>query len=292
MTYRVQAVDADEYFHDTDYEIAANQQMYGVFSGCAVSYDASNMTIDIGQGTIVHNGVTVQVAEQLNALTLVADGSNERWAYICLDSAGSAVLVSGDAAPDGSTEPTKPELGDRVLLAMVKIQAAQTIAANTEYQLDKRVPIRQIVIDKPATETVNSSTTLQNDDDFLFWAEASVQYLVELDLAPSATVNSGIKLSATYPTGATQYVSGELFASAFTFGSGSGLTLTGRPATIASAANWWAVTAAQTGGMLHAKALLLNSTTAGAWQLQFAQNASHADDTSILIASRMRVTRI
>lgn len=95
------------------------------------------MTIDIASGSIKHNGTTVSVSEQLNALTLVADGSNERWSYITLDSSGSAVLVSGDAAANGSTEPTKPEHGDRVILAMVKIQAGQTIANDCEFKLVK-----------------------------------------------------------------------------------------------------------------------------------------------------------
>jgi len=140
MPYQVQAVDSDEYFHDTDYEIIANQVHYNVVSGCGVTYDTADMTLDIASGSIKHNNLAVTVAAAANALTLVADSSNERWSYVTLDSSGAAVLVSGDPAPNSSTEPTKPELGDRVVLAMVKIQAGQTVAGNAEYKLDKRVP--------------------------------------------------------------------------------------------------------------------------------------------------------
>lgn len=139
MAYTAAAVDSDEYFHDTDWEIVANQGRYHVVEGCDVTFDAADMTYDIAAGQIMHNGGLVAVAAQTDAGTLVADATNERWAYVTLGSDGLDVLVSGDAAASSSVEPVKPELGDRVILYMVKIQAAQTIANNAEYKLDKRI---------------------------------------------------------------------------------------------------------------------------------------------------------
>lgn len=157
--YTLQAVDADEYFHDTDYELLGNAAQYNVISGCGVTYDAANMTADVAAGAITHNYAPVQVSATADAYTLVSDASNERWAGLCLDSAGAAVLVSGDAAASSSVEPTKPEIGDRVLLAYVKIQAAQTIAASTEYQLDKRIAAPNGLIGFSSTATSTTSTS-------------------------------------------------------------------------------------------------------------------------------------
>ena len=143
MAYLLEATDSDEYFHDTDYEILGNQGLYGVIEGCAVTLDSGNMTLDIAAGYILHNGSMKAVAAQANVLTLVADSSNERWSYITLNSSAAGVLVSGTAAASRTTEPTKPELGDRVLLGMVKIQAGQTVANNVELHLVKRLPVAQ-----------------------------------------------------------------------------------------------------------------------------------------------------
>lgn len=137
-SYTYAAVDADEYWHDTDVETIASLHTYGVISGCTVTADAANLTVDLAAGTILHSGSSVTVAGATDAYTLVADGSNERWAALTVSSAGAAALVSGDPAASASSEPVKPEIGDRVLVAFAKIQAAQTIAANVEYLLDKR----------------------------------------------------------------------------------------------------------------------------------------------------------
>ena len=204
MPYQLEAVDADEYFHGTDYEILGNQQRYGVSSGCAVTYDVADMTIDIAAGAILHNGKPVTVAAARNALTLVADGSNERWSYITLDSAGSAVLVSGDAAANGSTEPTKPDLGDRVILAMVKIQAGQTRANDAEFKLDKRIPTQGGVnVWKAADETVNSSVIRQNDDDLLFAVGANEVWIGTMLLYVVTALGPDFKYAFTFPAGAT-----------------------------------------------------------------------------------------
>ena len=154
--YTFAAVDADEYFHDTDYETLASMHTYGVISGCTLTADAANMTVDLAAGVELHSGSRVAVAAATDAYTLVSDASNERWAALLGSSTGTAVLVSGDPAANGSSEPAKPEIGDRVLSELYKVQAAQTIAANCEYQLDKRILLSgpfTVLLASPYTHT-------------------------------------------------------------------------------------------------------------------------------------------
>ncbi len=130
-----QYTDAVEPIADTDAEAATNALLYGVVWGCAVAYDAADLTYDVAVGEIIHNGVAVQVAAQLNAGTLVPDITNPRWATIYLDSTGVEGLVHGTAAAD----PSKPETGDNVAIAMILVPANETIANNITTKLDKRV---------------------------------------------------------------------------------------------------------------------------------------------------------
>lgn len=134
MAITWQATDTIEPAADTDIEQAANAHLYGVISGCPVTFDAADMTYDVGAGTILHNGSVVSVSAQANAGTLVADGTNPRWAYIYLDSTGTEGLTHGTAAAD----PAKPEIGDNVAIAAVLIAAGATIASS-QTTLDKRV---------------------------------------------------------------------------------------------------------------------------------------------------------
>lgn len=203
--YVLAAVDTDELFHDTDYEVLGNQQTYGVLTGCVLTEDASNMTVDLGAGAILHSGSIVNVTAATDTQTLVADGSNERWAAICLSSAGASVLVSGDPAASSSVEPAKPEIGDRVLLKMYKIQAAQTIANNCEYKLDKRILIRFPVRIRKATDeaVVNNSTTLADEDEFIINVVSGDTLHVRFRLYIANVNTAGGKYALTFPTAST-----------------------------------------------------------------------------------------
>ncbi len=154
-----QAQDADEFWHDTDAEQLANAELYCVIAGGAVTEDGADLTVDIAETTYRHNGGTIHDEAETNALTLVADGSNERWSYATKDSAGGSVLISGTPAPNGSTEPSKPELGDRTLFKAYKIDAGQTIANDIPIKLDKRIRILPFGAN-PNNNTVASAATL------------------------------------------------------------------------------------------------------------------------------------
>ena len=204
--YVYAAVDSDEYWHDTDAEQLANAALYNVISGCAVTADAANLTADLAAGAVTHNGTPIEVAAATDAYTIVADGSNERWAALTVGSAGTAVLVSGDAAASSSVEPTKPEIGDRVLVALYKVQAGQTIAANAEYRLDKRVPHPGGLIGFSNTATSTTSTSavdlltiskLGFDDSIPITTPLTIQFSMRKTAAAANLVRFGVKINST-----------------------------------------------------------------------------------------------
>ena len=133
MAYIAAAEDGIEPVSDSVWEIVANIANYNVVSGCGVTYSAANMTATIAAGVVTHNGVSTAVAG--NSVTLVADSANPRWTWIYANSSGTAAITSGDPL----AVPTVPELGDNVALALVKVNAAATIANDITYKLDKRI---------------------------------------------------------------------------------------------------------------------------------------------------------
>lgn len=214
MTIIYQAEDTIEPASDTMMEQFGNIANYNVVSGCAVTYDAADMTVDIASGVITHNGSRVTVAGGSNALTLSADGSNPRWSWICLSSAGAAVLVSGTAAAD----PTVPELGDRVALALVKIEAAQTVANSITYKLDKRLftPGEAGVVKVTAAGDQTATTvTLANNSELVAGLLASTWYLFEAEILYNGPAAGDIKIAFTVPAGADVTWQGWGFNSTF-----------------------------------------------------------------------------
>ena len=133
MTITWQAEDTVEPIADTTIEGIANFTNYSVTAGCGLTYSSSTMAVTVAAGSVLHNGVTVVVAG--NSVTLVADATNPRWTWIGIPSSGTADIVSGTAA----AIPSVPEIGDRVPLALVYVQAILAIANNATYKLDKRV---------------------------------------------------------------------------------------------------------------------------------------------------------
>lgn len=128
-----QAEDTVEPIADTTIEGIANFNSYSVTSGCGLTYSGANMGVTIAAGSVLFNGGTVAVAG--NTVTLVSDATNPRWTWIGVPSGGTVDIVSGTAA----ATPTVPEIGDRVPLALVYVQANLAIANNATYKLDKRV---------------------------------------------------------------------------------------------------------------------------------------------------------
>lgn len=141
---------------DTMVEQIASIATYNVVSGCEPSFSSSDLTVTVGAGSVKHNGTSVTVAG--SSVTLIPDGTNPLWAWVAINSSGAAVVVHGTAAAN----PTVPELGDYVEIALVLVEANQTIASRCAVKQDKRLfGARSIAaLGGAATAILNSNFTL------------------------------------------------------------------------------------------------------------------------------------
>ena len=279
MTIVYQAEDAVEWAHDTMMEQFGNMALYNVRDGCAVTYSGANMNATIAAGNVTHNGATVAVAG--GSVTLVADGSNPRWTWIAVNSSGSGVVVSGTAASD----PSIPELGDYVALALVKVEAAQTIANNITYKLDKRImnPLSTdaTTVRKSVDESVTNSSTLQDDNELSLEVAANTTYVGEIVLGYTAGTTGDFKAAVTFPSGGTLFASvqrtdGTTYAEAAGGQLSSGTSISGGGlGTTIPALQFW-------------RFVFMNGSTAGTFQVRWAQNVSNGTATTVKAGSVLK----
>ncbi len=140
---------------------------------------------------------------------------------------------------------------------------------------------RWIEITKAADETVNNSNTLQNDDDFVFAAEANSVYLVELDLfLTSAASPPDFKIAFALPSG----------------GSGATRLFDGSASVSvnldATASDEIDTTAIYVGVPTRVWARITIGATAGNVQFQWAQETADMSNSSILKGSMMRCRKV
>lgn len=200
-----QSVDHVEVLTDTMMEQFGNEQAYHWDDGCELSYSATDLTVTIAEGNVTHSGADTPVSE--DTITLVPDGSNPLWAHIGIDSTGGAVVVHGTAAAD----PVPPELGDYVELALVKVEAAQTIANACSYKIDKRMKGKSLVqfvtgtgsTTASLTSDVAASGTIAAVTPLTLALGASGTYLVDAQLIIKATSAGSYYLSFLGPSGST-----------------------------------------------------------------------------------------
>lgn len=261
----------------------ANAGLYHVIEGCDVTYDPSDMTVDVAAGTVMHNGTEIAVSAQPNAITLVADATNPRWAWIAVDDTGDIDVVHGDAAAVAVDAPAVPSPGDRVLLALVYITAAATVANNLTNKLDKRIMwpavTSQSRAEKSADET-RSNTTLDNDDDLHLEMEANTNYSFELVFAYTAHASGRIKGAFDLPAGAT------MSAHATYLDNTTGLITTGALTNESSFSS--AAGSTSTPLIIIIRGIVRCGATAGNLQWQYAQAASHATATTGLKGSVLK----
>ena len=141
---------------------------------------------------------------------------------------------------------------------------------------------------KTTDESVTSSTTLQNDDALSVSVLASCTYEVKLFLVYDAATSGDLKFGFTGPAFATfDWVQGGLLNTAdASFGS---FAMDFKNATATAI-----VTGAGAGTKLIAmpEGLLVVSTTAGSFGLQWAQGTSSATATHVFAGSWMRLRRV
>jgi hypothetical protein len=139
---------------------------------------------------------------------------------------------------------------------------------------------------KTATETVSSTTTLQNDDDLFLSVAASAIYEVRMMLKIASQATDDLKVGFTGPAGYSFDwigLGGDPALSGFA-NDQTGLFTTGATPIFAGMGG--------TNAPLMILGLLVVSSTAGTFQLQWAQGTLGASGTSLLANSYMRLERV
>lgn len=162
--------------------------------------------------------------------------------------------------------------------------AGATLSASTLSALITE--LRPVYARKTADETINSSATLQNDDALSLSMVANAVYEFRL----RATVNSGttpdIKVGFTYPTGTT--LTYDIFEGETPSGAASAV-ITG-PYTEATASIAFSTTGSDQ--PCHVAGLISVASTAGTFQVQWAQNTSDAGSTIVRAGSYLSLRRV
>jgi hypothetical protein len=145
--------------------------------------------------------------------------------------------------------------------------------------------VRHIAIRKTATETVNNSAALQNDDDFSFAIAANEVWQFELALSTDIKILSQFRCTWTLPAGASMLML--LIALGDNLTSANAVTATQTtPGTAITTG------AAVTLGHVYIRGTLVNAGTGGTAQFQWAQQTAQLEDTKVLINSYLLAHKI
>lgn len=141
--------------------------------------------------------------------------------------------------------------------------------------------VRPVVGYKTVTETVNNSVVLQNDDHLFGAVVANAVYFVELDLVFNSGTTPGFKFTFTLPAGAAGNLLG------FVHNTGNAIfTFSGVPTLTFSLAGLGA------DAYLHMSGYITTAATPGTVQLQWAQFTANASNTTVLLGSKLLLTRV
>jgi hypothetical protein len=176
--------------------------------------------------------------------------------------------------------------------------AANTLKTDDNFIVDLNLTVNGVgqvqYIAKTADETVTSSATLQNDDHLVLPVVANAVYTFALDLYTSEGTDfvGDFKMSFTCPAGATFDMHGSgAHTTDLTTGTSSNGEWIGKLATASAAATLaFGVGTGLTAVRVYGR--LVMSSTAGNFQLQWAQNASDASGTTLKAGSYMTMSRV
>jgi hypothetical protein len=271
------ATDGFHWASDSMMEQFGNAANYNVVDGCAASYSGSNLQVTVASGVITHNGTQVSVPG--NTVTLVADGSNPRFTWVAINSSGVAVIVSGTAAAD----PTEPEVGDNVEVALVKVAAGGTIASSQDADDRRMFAARDSETDANGLDssvTSLNSTTLANVSGLSAAVAANSIYAFRALVNYYAAAANDYKFGFTIPASATIHAIVEYVNTSQSAVLGN-LTASGGSLT---AHGFGAATA----GTVVISGAVITAGTAGNLQFQHAQGTAGATVTT-LEKSRLEV---
>lgn len=163
-----------------------------------------------------------------------------------------------------------------VFLAGMTLTAAKLVASQAD------------IVTKGTTESVTSSTTLQNDDELFLSVEANATYIMEAYIAHSSPTAADIKIGFTGPASATMAWGGVGVATIST-SSAAATEMETRLRTISEALSFGGAASSGTTALL--SGTLITSGTAGTLQLQFAQVVSDGSASQVRAGSWLKLQR-
>jgi len=237
---------------------------------------ASGKQVNIGASTSTAPLAVLVPSTSNNAMSvrITGDTSNSRW------------FINGDGSMFwGAGGGSATDVGiSRSAASTLTVQGNLTVTGIGQTQY----------IAKTADETINSSTTLQNDDHLVLPVVANAVYRFELDLYMTESTDfvGDFKMSFTCPTGATFDMHGSgAHITDLSAGTSSNGEWIGKLATSSAGASLsFGVGTGLTGVRVYGR--LVMSSTAGNFQMQWAQNASDATGTTLKAGSFMTMTRV
>ena len=276
---------------DTERLARANQGL-AIYSGLAPTEDntGASMDIDVAAGHIrLASGVGVLVTA--GEVTLSAAHSTlNRIDLIRVNSSGTLGKTDGTPA----MMPSAPSIpAGEIAIATIFVPAGDT-AIQTAQITDKRTYTKlPMYFRKTADETVNNSTTLQNDDHLVFPLFSNGVYDFECRLITSATSTTpDFQAQFSVPSGATMNWGSDMFghttaanqvyywAPTITTATPNVLfTQTGNP--------FWGSNNGTTGSIFSGQ--IYTSSTAGNVTLQWAQGVANASDSKFLTNSLCKI---
>ena len=227
----------------------------------------TGLNANVAAGTCVVNGY-VLVSDGTQAVSVTASQTNYIW-------------LNEDGTLSSNTTGTNP--GDELLLGLAVTDGSGVTSVSHDYNIKNGL---NVYIRKPSDETVNNSTTLQNDDDFSFTVADGEQWEIDLFLvADSPDSSADLKITWTGSGGATVTQRNFLYGSRNTGAAGS-LIVDFSTSNITWDHN---VTANDIGAWMKS---FLTVSGAGTVTLQWAQNTAFAGNSVLAANSTMVARRI
>lgn len=224
----------------------------------------TGLNANVAAGTCVVNGYYI-VSDATQAVSVTASQTNYIW-------------LAEDGTLSHNTTGTNP--GTDLLLGTAVTDGSGVTSVSHVYDIENS---QNVLIIKPSDESVNNSTTYQNDDDFQFTVSDGEQWEIDVYMTVvQADASSDFKCQWAISGGSlSQYnhlLANTAAASGFSFDSAAGEVTSNTTATGL--------------GLYHKLKSIVFVTTGGTLALQWAQNTAFAGNTtveadSILVARRV-----
>lgn len=261
-------------------------------TGCAVTQRAAgaNMSVDVAAGSVVIAGAEVAIAGG-NEVVSAADSTYDRYDLVVARDDGSVVVLAGDPEPIALLpEPASDEVG----LAGVYVVANATQVINADIvnkRLEVDTPTSSVLwtpVRKASSTNRTSTTTLAADPDLQIPMVANGEYAIRGVLHIS--VESATPDFKWRHVGPASPVRIRVYARMQRVGLTTIENI--RSDSAYSAADILYDFTAAWDAMVDIEAIIHNGANAGDFEVQWAPNASSADDCIMLAASYLEYARV